>query len=209
MMPLSERYFFSRNKNKEEAAEKKEEAEAKTKKEKDPETGKTKPEAKNKKEPEGTKKEEKKVDSSTDSDDVDALSKEDAAKIKALFGEQEKEIEALNKEILELNAAQKRSSDEYKLIRIEYTKQVRENEETVKRYRKMITDEKVFAITKFAKDLLEVRDAVRFAVENNNAEEMAKETDIEKLRERFTANIEGQQMTAEVMDRVLARFNLE
>lgn len=36
------------------------------------------------------------------------------------------------------------------------------------RYRKMIEDEKEFAITKFAKDLLEVRDALRMAIENTN-----------------------------------------
>ena len=53
-------------------------------------------------------------------------------------------------------------------MRIEYTKQVHENEETVRRYRKIIEDEKVFAITKFAKDLLEVRDALRFALENHD-----------------------------------------
>ena len=34
------------------------------------------------------------------------------------------------------------SEKEMKLFRIEYTKQVRENEDTVKRYRKMIEDEK-------------------------------------------------------------------
>lgn len=61
-----------------------------------------------------------------------------------------------------------------KLFRIEYTKQVRENEDTVKRYRKMIEDEKSFAITKFAKDLLEVRDAMRFALENTNEAEAMK-----------------------------------
>lgn len=65
-----------------------------------------------------------------------------------------------------------------KLFRIEYTKQVRENEDTVKRYRKMIDDEKQFAITKFAKDLLEVRDAMRFALENTNKEEALKVEDI-------------------------------
>ena len=41
---------------------------------------------------------------------------------------------------------------------------------TVQRYRKMIEDEKSFAITKFAKDLLEVRDAVRLALENTDRE---------------------------------------
>jgi molecular chaperone GrpE (heat shock protein) len=51
-----------------------------------------------------------------------------------------------------------------KLVRIEYTKQVHENEDTVRRYRKMIEEEKTFAITKFAKDLIEVRDAMRFCL---------------------------------------------
>lgn len=94
-------------------------------------------------------------------------------------------------------------------FRIEYTKQVRENEDTVKRYRKMIEDEKQFAITKFAKDLLEVRDAVRFALENTDKDQILKETDINAMREKFSANLEGQVMTAAVMDKVLARFNLE
>ena len=68
------------------------------------------------------------------------------------------------------------------LVRIEYTKQVKENEETVKRYRKMIEDEKLFAITKFAKDLLEVRDAVRLALENTDVEAVKKEEDLEALK---------------------------
>lgn len=53
-----------------------------------------------------------------------------------------------------------------------------ENEETVRRYRKIIEEEKVFAITKFAKDLLEVRDNIRFALENNESERIEKEADI-------------------------------
>ena len=94
-------------------------------------------------------------------------------------------------------------------FRIEYTKQVRENEDTVKRYRKMIEEEKQFAITKFAKDLLEVRDAVRFALENTNKDAISSENDLEALREKFQANLDGQIMTASVMDKVLLRFNLE
>ena len=95
-----------------------------------------------------------------------------------------------------------------KLIRIEYTKQVKENEETVKRYRKMIEDEKLFAITKFAKDLLEVRDAVRLALENTDVDAVKKEKDLAALKQQFESNIEGQVMTAEVMDKVLGRFNV-
>lgn len=56
-----------------------------------------------------------------------------------------------------------------KLVRIEYTKQVHENEDTVRRYRKIIEEEKIFAITKFAKDLIEVRDNLRFGLENIDA----------------------------------------
>jgi molecular chaperone GrpE len=77
-------------------------------------------------------------------------------------------------------------------FKIEYTKQVRENQDTVKRYRKMLDDEKQFAITKFAKDLLEVRDAIRSAVENTDKEAAMKETDINLLREKFSSTIEGQ-----------------
>ena len=47
---------------------------------------------------------------------------------------------------------------------------MRENELTVTRYRKMIEDEKEFAISKFAKDLLEVRDAVRMSLEHTDME---------------------------------------
>lgn len=38
----------------------------------------------------------------------------------------------------------------------------------------MIEDEKQFAISKFAKDLLDVRDAVRLALENFDEEAMQK-----------------------------------
>ena len=137
------------------------------------------------------------------------MTKEDVKKIKALFAEQEAEIESLKKNIDELKAVLKKGEVEMTAFRIEYTKQVRENEDTVKRYRKMIEDEKQFAITKFAKDLLEVRDAVRFALENTDKDQILKETHIDAMREKFAANLEGQVMTAAVMDKVLGRFNLE
>ena len=58
---------------------------------------------------------------------------------------------------------QKKDKDLIQKVRIELTRQVRENESTVTRYRKMIEDEKTFAISKFAKELLEVRDAIKMA----------------------------------------------
>lgn len=84
----------------------------------------------------------------------------------------------MKKELETARESAKKQENEMKLFRIEYTKQVRENEDTVKRYRKMIEEEKQFAITKFAKDLLEVRDAIRFALEHTNKEAMMAETDL-------------------------------
>ena len=115
----------------------------------------------------------------------------------------------MEKQLKEAKDTIEKSQKEMTVFRVEYTKQVRENEETVKRYRKMIEEEKQFAITKFAKDLLEVRDAIRFALENTNKEEALKGDDLQKLRDMFAANVEGQVLTAEVMDKVLSRFHLE
>jgi hypothetical protein len=39
--------------------------------------------------------------------------------------------------------------------------------------------------------LLEVRDAVRFALENTDKDQILKETDINAMREKFAANLEG------------------
>lgn len=85
---------------------------------------------------------------------------------------------------------------------------MRENEDLVKRYRKKLEDDKVFAISKFAKDLLEVRDALRMALQNTDLDAILKDEDIEALKEKFSANCEGQDMTAKVFDRVLERFHL-
>ena len=91
-------------------------------------------------------------------------------KIKTLFNEQELEIKSLEKQIDELKAQNEKQQKEITVVRVEYTKQVKENEGTVKRYRKMIEDEKQFAISKFAKDLLEVRDALRLGIDNVDME---------------------------------------
>ena len=72
----------------------------------------------------------------------------------------------------------------------------------------MMDDEKSFAITKFAKDLLEVRDAIRFALENTDREKIDAEEELDKVKELFTAQLDGQVMTADVMDKVLARFDV-
>lgn len=102
----------------------------------------------------------------------------------------------------------KRQENEVKLARIEYTKQVKENEATVTRYRKMIEDEKEFAITKFAKDLLDVRDAVHMSIQHTDVDAIVAEEDIQAVKDKFLAQMEGQRMTGDVMDKVLLRFKV-
>jgi len=49
----------------------------------------------------------------------------------------------------------------------------------------MIEDEKQFAITKFAKELLSVRDAVRMALENTDMEKINEIEDVKQIQEQF------------------------
>ena len=55
----------------------------------------------------------------------------------------------------------------------------------------MIEDEKEFAISKFAKDLLEVRDAVRMSLEFTDVDAVKAEEDMEAVKEKFVGTMEG------------------
>ena len=120
----------------------------------------------------------------------------------------EKQVKELSGQLDDKKAEISHFEKEMKLVRIEYTKQVHENEETVRRYRKIIEDEKIFAITKFAKDLLEVRDNLRFALENTDFDKVENEKELEDLRVLLKATLEGQRLTAESMDNCFKRFNI-
>ena len=100
-------------------------------------------------------------------EEEETITADELKTLKSLFQEQEDDMEKMKEDMLNLKEEhkeeQKAAQDKITKVRIELTKQVRENESTVKRYRKMIEDEKQFAISKFAKDLLEVRDAIKMA----------------------------------------------
>ena len=61
--------------------------------------------------------------------------------------------------------------------------QMAENDNTVKRYRKQVEDGKQFAISKFAKELLDVRDTLGLALEHVDLEKIDENEDIESLKE--------------------------
>ena len=70
--------------------------------------------------------------------------------------------------------------------------QVADNENTVKRYRKLEADAKVFAISKFAKDLLDVRDALGLAMQHIDLDKIKESDDNEMLKTNFENIVKGQ-----------------
>lgn len=57
--------------------------------------------------------------------------------------------------------------------------QMAENDNTVKRYRKQVEDGKQFAISKFAKELLDVRDTLGLALAHVDLQKIDENEDIE------------------------------
>ena len=58
-----------------------------------------------------------------------------------------------------------------------------ENDNTVKRYRKQMEESKQFAISKFAKDILEVRENLALALEHIDLEKINQTEDILLLKQ--------------------------
>ena len=152
-----------------------------------------------------TKKEEAKKDnkkkteeasSSSESDEgePETLSKADLDKIKKLIADQDKEIETLKEQV-------KNYKD--KLIY-----QLAENDNTIKRYKKEVDQTREFAITKFAKDLLDVKDSLERASDFIKKVKIDEETDVNEIKKHFHEIVNGMGMTAHVMDNCLKRFGV-
>ena len=61
----------------------------------------------------------------------------------------------------------------------------------MKRYRKQIEDGKLFAISKFAKELLDVRDNLDLALQHVDLEKMEEIEEIEQLKVQFKNVVKG------------------
>ncbi|CDW83210.1 protein grpe [Stylonychia lemnae] len=132
--------------------------------------------------------------SSSDEEAADKLSREDVKAIKKLISEQETEIETLKAQV---------KSFKEKLVY-----QLAENDNTIKRYQKEINQTKEFAITKFAKDLLDVRDNLQLASDHIKKLNLEEITDIKELKGHFEQQQKGMVMTSSVMDNTLKRFGV-
>jgi molecular chaperone GrpE (heat shock protein) len=119
--------------------------------------------------------------SSSDEETPETLTKEDVKKIKQLIADQDKEIETLKEQV---------KSFKEKLIY-----QLAENDNTVKRYKKEIDSTREFAITKFAKDLLDVRDNLQMGFDFANKVKVEEVKDIEELKRHFEEIKKGMNMT--------------
>lgn len=132
--------------------------------------------------------------SSSDDDTPSKLSAEDIKKIKKLIAEQDKEIEKLK----ELS----------KQLKEKLVYQLAENDNTVKRYKKEIDSTKEFAISKFAKDLLDVRDNLQMANDHIKKLKITPQSKTEELLSEFIQVVKGMEMTSSVMDACLKRFGV-
>ncbi len=125
-----------------------------------------------KKEEKDTKKKAAAEDSSSSSSEEEGngstLSREDVKQIKKLISEQEVEIEKLKEQTKQLKE---------KLVY-----QLAENDNTIKRYKKEIDSTREFAISKFAKDLLDVRDNLERGSEHIKGLKYEEQSDIAELK---------------------------
>jgi molecular chaperone GrpE len=139
-------------------------------------------------------KKEETTTSSSDEDVADTLTKEDIKKIKQLIADQDKEIDTLKGENKKLKE------------RLMY--EMAENDNTVKRYKKELDSTKEFAISKFAKDLLEVKDSLELAMNHVKKSNISEVTDVEQLKGHIENISKGLEMTNTVMDNILKRFGV-
>ena len=201
---LMQRSFFNKNKSKKGAEA--EEASEQTPPETTDDTDKA---AKQKKEPSSTAtddkdaaasaKEEEEQAQSTSSDEE--LNSEDVKKIRELIKDQDATIEDLESKV---ETYEKSIKD----LKQKLVYQIAENDNTVKRYRKQIEESKQFAISKFAKELLDVRDNLGLALQHVDMDKVKEIEDIELLKTQFENVVKGQEMTSGVMDKTLAQFDV-
>ena len=147
-----------------------------------------------KKEKKAASKDDSTSSSSEDEGTAESLSKADVDKIKKLIAEQDKEIEVLKEQVKQYKE---------KLIY-----QLAENDNTVKRYKKEIDSTREFAISKFAKDLLDVRDNLQMGYDFAEKIKLDDIKDLEEIKKSFVEVKKGMNMTEHVMDACLKRFGV-
>ncbi|CAI2379982.1 unnamed protein product [Moneuplotes crassus] len=137
---------------------------------------------------------------SFDSDDSDEEITLKAKEIRGLLKDQDDEIEALTKKV--------------KNAKKQLRNEVAEIELIDKRYKEEIQKAKEFSISKFAKDLISVRDDLQRAYDYSiqKHDEFGgehTEEEAEKIKKELTDLFQGVKMTNKVFDQTLNRFDIQ
>ena len=90
-----------------------------------------------------------------------------------------------------------------------YRYQVAENDNTVKRYKDEVSKAKSYAITKFAKDLINVRDDFQRAIDHSGKFDHESCSDLEEWKTNYSNLLDGVKMTSNVFDKTMKRFDVE
>jgi molecular chaperone GrpE len=130
-------------------------------------------------------------ESSVDDEEEYVLKAKD---IKKLLKEQDDEIETLKKKL-------DNAINQYKY-------QLADNDNTVKRYKKEVNSAKEFAISKFAKDMLDIRDDLQMGIDYASKFDREGSTDIEEFKVQYDNLFKGVDMTNNVFDKIMKRHNV-
>ena len=135
----------------------------------------------------------------TDDDSESSIDEEEeyvlkAKDIKNLLKDQDEEIDILKRK---LDNAIK-----------QYKVQLAENDNTVKRYKEEVKKAQEFAISKFAKDMLEVRDNLQMAIDHAKKLNIEEEEEIDNCKQQFSHLFHGVDMTNTVFDKIMKRHNV-
>lgn len=121
----------------------------------------------------------------------------------------EDQVNQLEQRILEFESALKESETAFKDLTNKYRYQLADNDNTVKRYKDEVAKASEFAISKFAKDLLSVRDDFHRAIEFADKFDVEASTDVAECKKEFVSLRKGVTMTSTVFDKTMKRFNVE
>ena len=93
-------------------------------------------------------------------------------------------------------------------MKLKFVNEVAENEATGKRYRKELDTTKDYAITKFAKEMIDVSDNLERAGEYIAKIKVDEEDDVEQLKKHIREVSLGMDMTSTVMHKTLNKFDV-
>jgi len=136
----------------------------------------------------------KKDEEAASSDEDLELTKEDIKKIQELIKEQDKKLDEQKKMIQSL--------------RVELRSSFAETESTIQRYKKEVETTKEFAISKFAKDLIEITDTLNLALKHTNEKVLESTESGNNLKEPYTGLVEGVKLTHRTFENILKRHGV-